>query len=373
MKGTVLLSAGEASGDAVGAHLLREMRSLGFTGEAFAVGSTHLKAARARMLCDSSKWGALGIYQSLKVAPRVYADFRKIKAWMKSHRPDLVIGIDFGYLNIRLLKLAKRSGARTLYYMPPGSWRKNKQGKDLPKVADKIATPFEWSAKILREAGADVEWVGHPIVQMAGEPFPGPRQGVAVLPGSRTHEVRNNLPAIAEALEPIAESVGPIRIALAPTVEGQSVLKLWQRTTDVPIELRAGPAIETLKQCHAAIVCSGTATLEAAVARTPMVIVYRGDKIMELEYRIRRPKFQYIGLPSILLERKVCPELIQWEATPERIGEEIRKLVGDTPERNAQLHAFDELQAVLGPRDSLTRTAEIALSCLAGTMESSGV
>jgi lipid-A-disaccharide synthase len=337
------------------------------------VGGTHLKAARAHLLSDSSKWGALGIYQSLKVAPRIYAEFRKIRTWLRNQRPDLVIGIDYGYFNVRMLKAAKRSGSTTLYYMPPGSWRKDKQGKDLAEVADKIATPFQWSADVLRGMGADAVWVGHPILQMAGQPNDGPRQGVAVLPGSRTHEVRNNLPTIAAALERLAEKVGPIRLALAPTVEGQTVLRLWQKVSRLPLELRAGPAIETLKQSRVAVVCSGTATLEAAVARTPMVIVYRGDKIMEWEYRLRRPKFSFIGLPSILLDRLVCPELIQWDATPQRISEELCKLLDDSPERRAQLDAFDHVEAALGPRDSLTRTAEIALTCLAEATEANGV
>jgi len=368
VRGTVLLSTGEASGDATASRLLREMRALGFEGEAYAVGAVHLKAAQAHILADSSRWGALGIYQSLRVAPKVFAEYRNVLRWMKEREPNLVIGVDFGYFNVRLLKQAKRLGAKTLYFMPPGSWRKDRQGRDLPAITDRIATPFIWSAEILKKMGADVEWVGHPVLQMAGEPSRSPREGVAVLPGSRRHEVEHNLPAIAQALERVGEAAHPIRLALAPTVNPSVVHSIWNKAVELPVELQTGPAIETLKRCRAAIVCSGTATLESAIVRTPMVIVYRGDRIMELEYRIRKPRFDHIGLPSILLERRVCPELIQRDATPERIAEELLPLLAESEAREEQLKAFEELRSLLGPADALTRTAQIALELVAGTL-----
>lgn len=353
-------------------RLLREMRSLGFQGEAYAVGAVHLRGARAHILADSSRWGALGIYQSLRVAPRVYGQYRRVLRWMKEHKPNLVIGVDFGYFNVRLLEQAKKIGAKTLYFMPPGSWRKDRQGRDLPAISDRIATPFLWSAEILKSMGANVEWVGHPVLQIAGEPSRASRTGVAVLPGSRRHEVEHNLPAIARALERVGEAAFPIWLALAPTADPAVVHSIWNRVTDLPVELQAGPAVETLKRCRAAIVCSGTATLESAVVKTPMVIVYRGDRIMELEYRIRRPRFDHIGLPSILLERRVCPELIQREATPERIATELMSLLEDGEVREMQLKAFEELRSLLGPATAITRTAEIALELLAGTLSGVG-
>ena len=368
MRGTVLLSAGEASGDVVASRLLQEMRSLGFDGKAYAVGAVHLKAAQAQLLADSSRWGALGIYQSLRIAPRVLAEYRHVVRWMRENKPSLVVAVDFGYFNVRLLRQAKRLGTKTLYFMPPGSWRKDKQGRDVPKIADYIATPFLWSAEVLRKMGARVEWVGHPVLQIAGKPRRLPREGVAVLPGSRRHEVEHNLPAIAQALERVGEVAHPIRLALAPTADPGIVRSIWNRVTKLPVELQTGPAVETLKRCRAAIVCSGTATLESAVVKTPMVIVYRGDRIMELEYRIRKPRFDHIGLPSILLERRVCPELIQRDATPERIAEELIPLLEESDQRKAQLQAFEELHSLLGPANSLTRTAEIALDLLAGSL-----
>jgi lipid-A-disaccharide synthase len=360
----ILISTGEASGDAVGAALLSEMRKLGFSGKACAVGASKLARSGAELLADSTNWGAIGIYQAMKVAPRVWLDYRRVVAWLKRNRPALVIAIDFGFVNIKLCRVAKAIGCKTLYFMPPGSWRRDKQGEDLPAVSDLIATPFDWSATILRSMGAQVEWVGHPILQMSAKFPPGERSGVAVLPGSRRHEIRHNLPAIAAAIDLIGAESQPVRIVVAPTTSVEQIAQMWERLSDVTVELSNDPAPETLKRSKAAIVSSGTATLECAVCDCPMVVVYRGDKMMEIEYRIRKPKFNFFALPSILLQRKVVPELLQWHATPENIATEASSLLQDSPDRNAQLRDFDEIRKLLGPNDAITRTAKLALQLM---------
>ena len=129
----ILISTGEASGDAVGGRLLEEMRTLGFAGEAFAVGGTRLRAAGAQIIADSSTWGMLGVYQAVKKAPRLIAGGLGVLRWVKANKPDLVIAIDFGFLNVRVCKRAKRLGLKTFYFLPPGSWRKDRAGEDLPE------------------------------------------------------------------------------------------------------------------------------------------------------------------------------------------------------------------------------------------------
>lgn len=360
----ILFSAGEASGDAVAAALLSEIRKLGYAHKAYAIGGPKLDLAGAELLADSRKWGAIGIYQSLLVAPRVWRAFRRVKAWIRAIRPSLLVAVDFGFVNVKLCRIAKAVGCKTLYFMPPGSWRRDKQGADLPTVSDWIATPFEWSAQLLREMGAKVEWVGHPILQMAAQFAEGDREGLAVLPGSRIHEVKNNLPAIASAIELIGAEANPVRIVASPTVSTEFIAQRWQSLSDVTIELSTEAAFATLKRARAAIVCSGTATLECAVCDCPMVVVYRGDKIMEIEYRLRKPRFEFVALPSILLRKRVVPELLQWDATPERIANEVTTLIADSKERHDQLKDFEEIRRVLGPADALTRTATLAMRLL---------
>lgn len=363
----VLISTGEASGDSIGAALVSEMRILGFEGEFFAIGGKRLRESGCTMLCDSSHWGAIGIYQALIVAPRVMKDYYRLKSWLKRNKPQLVIAVDFGYFNVRFCRYAKKLGCKTLYFVPPGSWRRNKQGNDLPHIADKIATPFSWSAEILNAMGANAEWVGHPIYQMAQRNASSNRQYIAILPGSRQHEVANNLAAIAAAIDKTCLPVGVTpRIVAAPNISKEFLISEWSKHSTTPVSISTEPATVTLRASVAAVICSGTATLEAAICDCPMVVVYRINKMVELEYRIRKPKFDYISLPSILLGRKVVTELIHYYATPIAIVQELEFLLTDTEARRNQLIAFEQIRAMLGAPNGVTRTAEIAMELLNG-------
>ncbi|MDQ2986087.1 MAG: hypothetical protein M3R13_05130 [Armatimonadota bacterium] len=363
----ILISTGEASGDAVGAKLLEEMRMLGFSGKAYAVGSTRLREAGAEIIADSSTWGALGVYQAVKKAPRLLAGGFGVKKWVKANMPDMVVAIDFGFMNVRLCRHAKKLGIKTFYFLPPGSWRRDRAGGDLPNICDRIATQFTWSERLLREKGANVEWVGHPVRQMVGKvPLMQDRTLLAVLPGSRRHEIELNLPVMARAVGLLGHLGGlRVRIACAPNTDALWVSGLWSRNCAVPAEISRDGAVNALREARAAIVCSGTATLEAAVCKTPMVVVYVLDRLMVAEAKLIRLKFDYIAQPSILLNRLVAPELFYVNATPERIAEEIRPLLiqGSTAQKQ-QLGDFEEIDALLGPDDAITRAAKIAIDLL---------
>lgn len=367
----IFISTGEASGDMIGGGLIEELRLQGYQGNIFGLGSKRMKDAGAVLLHDIKDWAALGIYQSLKVVPKILRQYNKTKKWIKKNKPDVVIAVDFGYVNVRLLRYAKFIGCKTLYFMPPGAWRKSKQGSDLKEVSDVIATPFEWSEKILKQMGATVFWVGHPIKQLARKFETENRMFFVIMPGSRKHEYQSNLPVMAKAMNLLLEKEQELKtdrlnfvMLASSTANVHELQKLWSQFSKVQISIQQVPSFQFLKNGVVSLVCSGTATLESAVCKTPMVVIYRGDKIMELEYRIRKPKFDYVALPSILLGKKVVPELIQWDATPERIAEEIGKLLSDSPERRLQMQDFEELEKVLGPDDSLTRTANIALKLI---------
>lgn len=322
-----------------------------------AVGGRKLAAAGARIIADSTKWGALGIFEALKVYPRVILDFYKAKRELKRGRPGLFIPIDFGYANILLSRHAKNWGWQVLYFIPPGSWRKNKQGADLPAVTDAIVTPFPWSAEMLNEMGAKAHYFGHPLKEMVERvPDAAERTGIAVLPGSRTHEIESNVPVIAHAIK---DMEGPVRIAVAPNADEEAIKKEWMKWSDHDLILSRN-TYEVLKSSRSGIVCSGTATLEAALCGCPCVVMYRGTWIMEIEYRIRRPKFEYISLPNILLDRPLLKELIQWDATPDNVRSELEDIHKDGPRREEVLSAYREIYKSLGSTDCIERTAELA-------------
>ncbi|MES1227573.1 MAG: hypothetical protein ABUL72_02820, partial [Armatimonadota bacterium] len=230
-------------------------------------------------------------------------------------------------------------------------------GKDIPEVSNVVLTPFSWSAEILRFMGCDAIWLGHPLKQMVAEQIgePQEREAIAVLPGSRMHEVEYNLPIIAEEVKGM---VSPVVFAAASSIFPDDLLEVWERCGGGPATV-VDSAAKAFAQAKAAVVCSGTATLEGAICQCPMVVVYKGSKLMEIEARIRRPKVDFISLPNILLGRRLLPEFILWQVTVEAIQQALTPLLVDSTERAAQLQGFDELDASLGPDDAIDRSVGI--------------
>jgi len=350
----VFFSAGEASGDRYAAAIARELPPCSLEG----IGGPCLRSAGARIVADSSDWGAVSISQSAKVVPRVLRGFFEAKAALASGEPGLFVPVDFGFVNIKLARYAKRHGWRVLYFIPPGSWRRDRQGANLPEVADEIVTPFSWSAEILSRMGARAHWFGHPLRQLVGGVPSGKRQGIAVLPGSRRHELDLHLPLAAEAL---GEEPRRIEFALAPNFDRQAVEARWGVLAPLRQDaFTVGDTYGVLKRAEAAVVCSGTATLEAALCRCPMVVVYRLSALMAFEAALLKPKVQFASLPNILLNRPAVPELLHKDATPGKLRDQLKLLTADSAARQGQLQAFDELEFLLGGDRAISETARLA-------------
>jgi lipid-A-disaccharide synthase len=327
------------------------------------IGGPKLKAEGVHLYADSSHWGAISIVQAVKVGFGVYYRMHGIKKYLRRGTPGLLIAIDFGFANIRLCRYAKKCGWKVLYFVPPGSWRRDRQGKDLPEIADEIVTPFEWSASILRGMGASAHWFGHPIKQLIqAQAASVERQAtVAVLPGSRKHELEMNLPIIAEAAHGLDAQV---EFALAPTVDVDDFRREWNRLAPGRDDaFTVGDTYSVLRRARAAIVCSGTATLEAALCRCPMVVMYQLSPGMAREAKLvmrQAPKF--ISLPNILMDREVVPELVGVDRIdPATLRAWLDKLLVEGDERHRQLNDFEELDEILGPSDAITKTAELAI------------
>jgi lipid-A-disaccharide synthase len=370
----IFVSAGEASGDAYGAALVSVIQRLVGEGDSLStksranlyegLGGRRMAAAEVSLIADTGNWGAISFVQSLKTAPRILRGYYAAKRRLRQDEAGLFIPIDFGYVNIRLARHAKNHGWRVLYFVPPGSWNRERQGRDLPALTDAISTPFSWSADLLRAAGANAYWFGHPIRQILGDPSTVTRgDGLAILPGSRKHEITENLPLIAEALRDL--NVPSVEFGLAPSVDVARFRLRWSRLApdrkqDV---FTQGDSASVFRRARAAIVCSGTATLEAALCGCPMVVVYRVSKLVQFEAALigfKRPKF--IALPNILLDRMAVPELLQTEATTQAVVGELSRILPDGEPREAQIISFKELESLLGPSDAITQTANFAIS-----------
>jgi lipid-A-disaccharide synthase len=367
----IFLSTGEASGDMYGAYLLREIRKLQPKSpmRIEAIGGRLLKAEGAYMVADSSRWGAMGVVEAAKVFPRVARSYARAKKLLRTGEPGLFVPIDFGFMNVKLCAYAKQVGWRVLYFMPPGSWKRSVHGESLPSITDEVVTPFEWSSGVLSAQGAHVHWYGHPLKQVLHdssnvEVERDPAR-IAILPGSRAPEVDMNMSVIARAADRITKYI-TLEFAVASSIDPNHVVRLWRRhyQGERPVIFTQDDAMGVLRRCHAAIVCSGTATLQAALCRCPMVVIYRVSKMAEMEARVLRIRPKFISLPNIVLNKSVVPELIQQAASPKAIAIELLQLVEEGPERQAQLEAFEQVDELLGGEDAITRTASLALRLL---------
>lgn len=345
---------------------MEEMRRLrpDLTFQAF--GGESLRRAGAEILVDTSGWAAMGIAESLRRLPKAWLSLQRIKGLVRQGEPGLFVAVDFGAGNFRIAPLAKAAGWRIAWHMPPGSWRRDRQGADLPGLCGLITTPFPWSAELLQKAGADARFYGHPLAW--GQPDLTPedqRSGIAWLPGSRPHETDYLLPEMARAASQLP---GPHRVSVARADRGPRMQAIWAKHGGPQAEWVTG-AWDSLAKSRAAVVCSGTATLQAALARCPMAVVYRGPKIMELEYIIRKPKFDFIAMPNIILGRQAFPEFIQHDASAEEMIRQMHGLTPDGEARSAQLEAMEMVARELAGEAPVRRAAEAMIEYMAAKQE----
>jgi lipid-A-disaccharide synthase len=349
-------SAGEASGDTYAAALTKALR-VEYPNAVFeGLGSRRSAEAGIKLIQDSSNWGVIGIVQGLKQVFKIGRGVRIIKRAMAAGEPGVFIPIDYGFVNIRLVRFAKAHGWKVLYFIPPGSWRKDKQGADLPGLTDAIVTPFPWSAEILKKMGANAYFFGHPLAELIEDvPETPERRGIAVLPGSRHHEIEAHMEVLAPALQGLD---GPITFVVAQTMADGELEAIWDRLKGPHAEF-SRDIHRVLKSARTGVVCSGTATLEAALCGLPMVLIYRGTKAMRAEMKIRRPKFFAIGLPNIIYGEIVVPELIADAVTPRAIRENLSILAHAGEPRERQLRAFEVLQKELSGSNVIGETVRI--------------
>jgi lipid-A-disaccharide synthase len=390
---SLFLVAGELSSDRYAARLVTALRERipGLTAEA--VGGPHLRDAGVSLFRNSAEWSAIGVAEALRRAFPIWLGHRALKRRLKANPPDLLVLLDFGAFNVPTGIYARSLGIPVCYAIPPGSWRPD-GGRVSPKLAscaDAYLSPFRPSERALREAGLDAHWLGHPLLDFLPpvenreerkRQFDIPKGGrvVALLPGSRPQEVMHLTPVMLDAARNLSVDTGNVRFVLPlasnldrrrfeerlmksgwkPGVSSEGGNASTRRYVGpAPLHVTEGRAIEALAVADAAMVCSGTATLEAALVGCPMVIGYTGGKAMGVEYLIRKAVLpNFIGLPNLLLDRPLCPELVSKECTPERLAGEIRLLLEGGKAREDQLKGFRDLRDLLGVPGVISRWAD---------------
>jgi lipid-A-disaccharide synthase len=361
-----------------GGRLAAELQGLRNGLDFWGAGGQRMRDAGVDVTVDMTGGGTIGISETLKSLPAVAAKYFKFRAQLLRRRPDLFVPIDFGAFNVRLAQIARKNGIPVVYYFPPSSWRKRpKNAGKLMACGGRVITPFPWSEKLLSEAGVDARFVGHPLVDIVkptcdkaaflrefdlSDSLP----TIGMLPGSRAHELNEHMPIMIGCARIINRELGGAQFVIAAASRGSQIrdqIAQAAQEGDLPIiRVIENRTYDCMAFSNLLISKSGTATLEAAILGTPMVIIYRGSWIMRFEFLFRKAVLEeYIGLPNIIADRGICPELINEHATPEAVSDIALSILRDESSLSSMKASLGDVKRQLGESDAARRTARALL------------
>ena len=369
-----MLAAGEASGDLHGAAVCRGLKGLAPACRLVGMGGARMAAAGMELLVDVTASAVVGGSEALSRLPVLYRALHRLRAALEeAPRPAALVLIDFPEFNLRLARAARRVGVPVVYFIPPQvwAWRRGRV-RTIRRLVSLVLAVFPFEPPFYRLAGVPVAFVGHPLLDaLADAPdraaarrelgLAAGARVVGLLPGSRREEVARMLPVMGAAAARIRAATPEVQFVLAraPTVEAEAIARHVGGMTE--LTMVAGRAHAVLRAADLALVTSGTATLEAALLGTPMVVCYRLSRLSGLAARllIRVP---WISLANLTLGRAVVPELYQASATGERLAEEALRLLENPGALDAQREAFRELAGRLGEPGVGVRAARLVLA-----------
>jgi lipid-A-disaccharide synthase len=377
----IMIVAGETSGDLHGATLCHALRALAPGRPLIGMGGERMAAAGLQRLADVTRAAVIGGTEALGPIPTLLGAWRRLRAALTDGpRPAALVLIDFPEFNMRLARVARRAGIPVVYFIPPQVWAwRPWRARALARRVSLVLAVFPFEVALYRTAGARVEFVGHPILDaLAGAPTREAarrRLGldpdatvVGLLPGSRAQEIASTLPVFHAAATQIATARPGTRFVLAavPGGAGPDPAETL-RGAAPPVEIVRGDTYAVMRAADLLLVNSGTATLEAALLGTPMVVCYRLSRLTEAWVRLL-VRVPWISLANITLGRAVVPEIYQRAFTPDRVAAEALALLASPEALAAQREAFRELGGVLGDPGVGLRAARHVVALLGGTI-----
>lgn len=374
----ILIISGEASGDQHGASLVTEIHNNAPHIQFLGMGGEKMRQAGVDIRVDAGPLAVVGLVEVLSHIVPIYKAWKTLRTIIKNEPPDLVILIDYPTFNLQIAKLAKKAGIKVLYYISPQVWAWHKSRiPTIGKRVDKMLVVFPFEETLYREHGIAAEYVGHPLadkVHATQDPTTMRRTWgidpnariVGLLPGSRIGEIRRLLPVMLQAAKLLKASHPDMHfvLPLADTLSSQDIAPyLASLPPDFPLHVIPHAFYDTVQLCTAAIVTSGTATLETALLEIPMVIVY---KTAALTYHIAKHVIQipYIGLCNIVAEKSVAKELIQDAANAESIAAEIVQMLDNQAYYQAIRQDLHAVKVKLGSGGGVVRAARAVLELL---------
>jgi lipid-A-disaccharide synthase len=372
----LLISCGEASGDLYGAELVRQLHERVPGLDVLGLGGDRLQAQGASLFAHVRELAVVGLLEVVSHLRHLRSVFRRVLEEADRRPPDAAVLVDYPDFNLRLARALHRRGVPVIYYVSPQvwAWRRGRL-RAIRETVSRMLVIFPFEEALYQEAGVPVTFVGHPLVSLV-EPAADPaafrrelgldaeRPVIALLPGSRAKEVAHNLPPIAASVDALAAARPELQFlaAVAPSLDPAVVRRgLGGRAVTI-VHDRTHAA---LSAATAAIVASGTATVEAALLGAPMVVVYR---LSPWTYRLGRRfvRVPYYAMVNLIAGRRVVPELIQSDFTSDRVTAELLPLIDDTEARRAMQAGLREVREKLGGRGASGRAAEAVLPYLSG-------
>lgn len=356
-----LLIAGEPSGDLHGSNLLKHLKNLFPSGEFYCFGGDKMAENGGQLLLHYKELAFMGFLEVIKNLPRILKNLNYCKKWITHNNPDVIIYIDFPGFNLRIAEFAKKKGCKNIYYISPQVWAWNESRVyQIIRFIDLMITILPFEQDFYKKYNFEVKYAGHPLLdalqsdQYTAEVAEVEKDiDVVLLPGSRIQEVNYMLPVMAKV-----STYFPDRkfvVAAAANIPDEIFQQGLQGYPNIHVIKEK--TYQLIKRSKAAIVTSGTATLETALIGTPLVVVYKGNPI---SYWIARQlvKVKYISLVNLILDQPVVPELIQHQATPQKIKNQINALLTDPKIAEQQLKKFTELRQLLGGGGASQRAAK---------------
>jgi lipid-A-disaccharide synthase len=343
----LLLSCGESSGDLYAGALVRQLRELVPGAQVFGMGGPSLAAAGGDVIADYRGLAVTGLTEAVAKVPASLRTLRRLVSAARERRPDALVAIDFPDFNFPLARRVRKLGIPVVYYISPQVWAWRRGRLDtLRRIADRVLVIFPFEEAIYRDAGIPVEFVGHPLVDLAQATVPRERllrelglapsaPTVALLPGSRANEVRRLLPVLAGAVPLVRAVVRSAQFVVARAPGLDESLFAVVKDLQAPVAIVEGDADSVLAAADAVVTASGTATVQAAIHGVPMVIVYR---LSPTTFRLARRlvTVEAIGMVNLIAGERIATELIQDECTPAAVAGETLAILTD-PERAARM------------------------------------